>query len=631
MTDHRATRRLAAILAADVVGYSRLMSDDEEGTLAALNRHRREEFNPLVDHHGGRIVKLMGDGTLVEFASVVDAVDCAVAIQQAVGSAATDADPRIVLRIGINLGDIIIDGDDIYGDGVNIAARLEQIAEPGGICVSGAAYDTARSNKNLKFQSLGEVRVKNIDRSILVYKVRTDSGEDLGKSKPRFNAPKQPDKTRTRTILSIWASLALIFLLSGAYFYHLHGGWGIQATDTVQKDREYQRSIVIFPFRNLNREADDDYLFAGINEDLLTEFSFSQNLLVIGSPTPNNAADGYNEERQIALELNAKYLLAGSIRRIGNTVRTNARLIESSSGATIWARAFEHPESDIAAVGRDISEKVIALLPGQKSRVVNATKRRVHFPDPKAYDLLLQGNVFFARFTPDAVRASREFYAQAIAIDPKYARPVANIAFTHALEIAFGWSAKPEQDLQKAEDYIKKALSIDMNTHQAHLAQGLLYRSQRRYKEALASFQKAMDIAPNSADAYAMVSLTHVFAGEPDKGLEAIEKAMVRNPDHPFFYLYTKAMALFHQDQFEAAVVYLQKALNKNSDFVQGRLVLASAFAHLDRTSEARWEFQEVLVRVPDFSLLQEQARAPYENSNDLGRYMHGLKISAGG
>mgnify|MGYP001336245421 FL=1 len=170
-----------------------------------------------------------------------------------------------------------------------------------------------------------------------------------------------------------------------------------------------------------------------------------------------------------------------------------------------------------------------------------------------------------------------------------------------------------------------------MNTHQAHLAQGLLYRSQRRYKEALASFQKAMDIAPNSADAYAMVSLTHVFAGEPDKGLEAIEKAMVRNPDHPFFYLYTKAMALFHQDQFEAAVVYLQKALNKNSDFVQGRLVLASAFAHLDRTSEARWEFQEVLVRVPDFSLLQEQARAPYENSNDLGRYMHGLKISAGG
>ena len=189
MTDHRATRRLAAILAADVVGYSRLMSDDEEGTLAALNRHRREEFNPLVDHHGGRIVKLMGDGTLVEFASVVDAVDCAIAIQQAVGSAATDADPRIVLRIGINLGDIIIDGDDIYGDGVNIAARLEQIAEPGGICVSGAAYDTARSNKNLKFQSLGEVRVKNIDRSILVYKVRTDSGEDLGKSKPRFNAP----------------------------------------------------------------------------------------------------------------------------------------------------------------------------------------------------------------------------------------------------------------------------------------------------------------------------------------------------------------------------------------------------------------------------------------------------------
>lgn len=259
MTDLRANRRLAAILAADVVGYSRLMGDDEAGTLAALNQHRREEFDPIVTSHRGRIVKLMGDGTLVEFASVIDAVDCAIAIQQTVNAAAVDADPKIVLRIGINLGDIIVDGDDIYGDGVNIAARLEQIAEPGGICVSGTAYDTARSNKNLDFQSLGEVRVKNIDRSIPVYRVRANNGEDLGNSKQQVSVPNRFGKPRIPTILSILGGLALVIFLAGAYFYNVQSWWGNQGTISAQKDREDKSSIVIFPFRNLDRGSDDDY------------------------------------------------------------------------------------------------------------------------------------------------------------------------------------------------------------------------------------------------------------------------------------------------------------------------------------------------------------------------------------
>ena len=627
-------RRLSAILAADMVGYSRLMEADETGTVLRQKAHRSELIDPAIDTHRGRIVKLMGDGMLVEFSSVADAINCARFIQQNMVGREADVpeDKRIRYRIGINLGDVIVDDDDLYGDGVNIAARLEQAAEPGGICVSGTAYDTARSNRDFRFHPLGEVDVKNIERPITAYSVLT--GPDAGPEAEDAAGPKGASPVssggRYRRMVVALAGLAFVFLAAGLYGY-LSGIGGPGPVDKADYSPVAGRnSIAIVPFRTLDPASSDAYIAVGISEDLMTEFAVIPDLLIVGPTTPAAAeADGAGLKK-VARELGVSYLLTGSLRRSGDTLRVNARMIDSSSGTNVWAKAFEKTRPEIVTLSREIVEDVISVLPVEFAAGKKTRQPQVHYPDPEAYDLLLRANVVFARFTPDSLPASRVLYEQAIEIDPDYARPIANMAFTYALEVAFGWSDDLARTTRQAEKLIDRALALNPSTHQAYLARGLLYRAQRRYGESVAAFEKAIEIAPNAADGYAMAAMTHTYAGNPNEALEAIEQAIIRNPDHPFFYLYTKGMALFHQDRFADAVAPLKETLSKNPDFVQARLVLAATYAHLGRIGDAEWEYQEVLARISDFSLLKEQARAPYADSNDLLRYMDGLKRAAG-
>jgi adenylate cyclase len=622
-------RRISAIFAADMVGYSRLMEADEVGTLTRQKSHRQELIDPALDKFGGRIVKEMGDGILVEFHSVVDAVQCAVSIQREMNirEDAVDDSRRIRYRIGINLGDVIAENGDLYGDGVNVAARLEQLAEPGGICISGTAYDQMHSTADIGYRALGEVRVKNIEREIRAYKVLIEA-EGVAGVKP---APRKISLRRTGFLRFLFPGVlaAAVMLGAGIYYYQPWVNTTSQTVKLTSAQKQGKQAIAILPFDNLNTASDDEYLAAGISEDLIAELSTVPELLVI-MPGSSSAKMPAGNLKDTAKEMGVDYLVTGAIRRIGTDFRINAALIDGASGASLWAKAYDRSNRELFSLSGEIGDAVINALPAKLSQSRKSSTNRVHFPDPIAYDLLLKANVLFAQFTPGLLEPARELYLQASEIDPEYARPVANLAFILGLEVSFGWSKEPEKDFAEAQRLIDKALKLDPATHQAYLARGLLYRSQKRYGEAIAAFDKAIEIAPNNADAYAMISLTYVFEGKPDEALQAIEGAMIRNPDHPFFYLYTKAMALFHLERFEEAADALKLALEKNPDFVLARLVLASTYAHLNMIDDAQWEYQEVIIRLPDFSLIREQARAPYSNPNDLQRYMEGLRIAAG-
>jgi adenylate cyclase len=625
-------RRISAIFAADMVGYSRLMEADEIGTLEKQKLHRRELIDPAFSKYHGRLFKEIGDGILVEFSSVVEAVQCAVEIQRAMPTRQIELPEsrQIIYRIGINLGDVISDEDDVYGDGVNVAARLESVAEPGGICISGTAYDQMRSNVEVDYESLGEIQAKNIERPIRAYRILFE-----GKPYKKSGLPSVTSGIKRGLGLRILMPLALLVGLAvvsyAAYFGLTDPGNLISFDEQDSQTAAQNPSIAIFPFRNLNNSGDDAYLAAGISEDVMANISQSPNLLVIAPSTPAASDSGIGDLRKLAAGFGATYVLSGGLRRNEDETRVNVQLVNVGSGESVWAKIYQPSRADLVSVSDVIAKETLQAIPGAAHISHSETQpTRRHFPDPEAYDLLLQGNVLFSRFTLLDLAAARDFYQRAIEIDPNYARPRANFAFTLALEVGFGWSDDPENDLRKAESYINEALRLDPTTHQAYLAQGVLLRAQRRYDAAIKAFARAIELSPNSADAYSMQSLTFVFSGDPNAALKAIDSAMRRSPDQPFFYLHTKAMALLHLERYPESVELFRAALSKNADFVPARLGLASALAILGNLGEAEWEYQEVLVRIPEFTLLREQARAPYADTNDLLRYMGGLKIAAG-
>lgn len=604
-------RRLSAILAADMVGFSRLMEADEIATLTRQKAHRRDLIDPALADFNGTIIKEMGDGLLVEFASVADAVQCAVRIQRAVASHEADRleDDRIQYRMGINLGDVLIDGTEMFGDGINIAARLEPLAEPGGICLSGTAYDTLRSPLDVGFVSMGEVSVKNISRPIRAYRIVLDPG-----------AAPAPRMDR-RWVRGLGLAMLAVALVAGALVVY-----GFRSQNIVRApDAPNDPALALFPFRVSQDVTESAYLASGIAEDIAAAISQQTKVLLI-TPSADTANTTLADITQAAQRYGADYSLSGSLRRDGIDMRVTIHLGNIADGTTLLAKAYDSAPDAMVRVSSDISTDIIAVLPAAVRLSDQPRRAAYHFPDARAYDLLLQGNELLARFNRSSLQAAADLFSAAMEADPDYARARANMAFVLALEIAFGWSTDPAADAAKAEALITRALDLDPASYQAILARGLIARSSRNYDAASAHFKTAILIAPNSADAYAMAALTHVFAGHPDQGLAAIEQAMQRNPDHPFFYRYTKGMALFHQDRFEEAADQFTAALHRNPDFIAARLALVSALAHLGRIEDADWEMQEVLSRLPEFSLLNEQVRAPYADPNDLQRYMQGLQ-----
>ncbi len=475
-------RRLAAILAADVVGYSRLMGEDESGTLDRLQAHRRELIDPAIAARGGRMVKLMGDGTLVEFASVVDAVQCAVEIQRAMTlrNAEVPEAWRIAFRIGINLGDIIVEDDDIYGDGVNIAARLEGLAAPGGICVSGKVHDEVLGKVELGFEDQGLQPVKNIARPVRVYRVLPDAAapvDDRQASEQSAPLP-LPDKP----------------------------------------------SIVVLALQNMSADPEQDYFADGIAEDIITDLSKVSGLLVIA----RNSAFAYKgravDLKQICRELGVRHALEGSVRKAGNRVRITTQLIDGATGGHVWAERYDRELTDIFEVQDEVTREIVGAL---KVRLTPDERRRVASrgtDNIEAYDWYLRGRELAMRHSRDDVAESRPLLERAIALDSGFAPAYAYLGLGHALDYVNRWSADPERSLTLAREVADRAVELDGSEPQAHYCRAVVHIWQRQLDDGIVDARRALALDPNFADAHGTLGAALHYAGRSAEALAQYER-----------------------------------------------------------------------------------------------------------
>jgi adenylate cyclase len=576
-------RKLAAILAADVVGYSRLMGEDEAGTHARLKALRKDFIEPKIAEHRGRIVKLTGDGALVEFASVVDAVQCAVDTQLGVAQRNADLPPdhRFEFRLGVNLGDVIVDGDDIYGDGVNVAARLEGLAPPSGVCISDIVYQMVRGRLDLAFEDLGEQQVKNIAQPVRVWRWVND---DRAAGRPasgtgQNTAPAFPDKP----------------------------------------------SIAVLPFNNLSRDPDQEYFSDGLTEDLITDLSQLSGLFV----TARHAVFPYKGQpatpQQVARDLGVRYVLEGSVRRAANRVRINAQLIDASTGFHLWAQRYDRDFQDIFDLQDEIVQTIVTALDVRLTARERVGIERRYTDNLEAYDLFLQAREAFFRRTREGAGQAGELLEQAIALDPGFAAAHALLAEVYRYEWWYGWR-NDEGTLDRALELARRGVALDDGLPLAHMFLGWIHLWRKEHDQAIAEAKRGLALDPNSAEGHARLGHTLDMAGRAAEGIPFIETAMRLDPHYPFLYIFWLGHAFQSMERYGDAVVAYRRTISRNPEFVGAHHHLAAVYAQLGRIEEAKAEAAQAVRTDPSLSGLRIAERLPLKDPAALARMVDGMR-----
>ena len=582
MSKERLQRRLAAILSSDVVGYSRLMGLDEAGTLSRLNALRRELIDPTIAAHTGRIVKLMGDGALVEFASVVDAVTCAIEIQRQVRervAGGVEADP-IQFRIGINVGDIIIEGDDIHGDGVNIAARIEGVAEPGGISISEDAWRQVQGKVAASFIDAGEQNLKNIARPMRVYRLDLTPKAATASVMPR-STPAQSDKI----------------------------------------------SIAVLAFNNMSGDPEQEYFSDGISEDIITDLSKLSELQVIARNSSFTYKGKPVDIKQVGRELGVHYVLEGSVRKAGNRVRVNGQLIDALSGAHIWAERYDRELTDIFAVQDELTQEIIAAL---KIKLSASEKMRIAAGGTKnvdAHDFFLKGRELVTGNKRDREMFvdANAFLRRAIELDPNYAGPYAALGWAYVMDYQNRWSDHPETSLDEAQRLVDEAIARDDNDPFVHYVASLVGLWKKDYVRWAHEADRALSLNPNYGHAQLTRGLVHVYSGEPVKGIPFIERAMRLDPAQQQYRHFLGTAYLLAGDYETAAAILKERiAITPTTDL--SRALLASALGHLGRAEEAREIWRELMEINPRYSFKDHFDRLPFRDPAGADRLSEGLR-----
>jgi adenylate cyclase len=569
-------RRLAAVLVADVVGYSRLMEADEAGTLAALKERRASSVGPVLSQHGGRIVKEMGDGFLVEFGSAVNAVEAALALQ---GRMAEANEPvpearRVVLRIGINLGDLIIEGADIYGDGVNIAARLEPLAEPGGICVSAKVHDEVHGKLACSFQDMGEQAVKNIARPIRAYRVLSEAvAESFSSGPPALSIPDKP-------------------------------------------------SIAVLPFNNMSGDQEQEYFADGITEDIITEISKINGIMVISRNSTFTYKKKAVKAQDVCRDLGVRYMLEGSVRKAGARVRITAQLIDGRSGGHLWAERYDRGLEDIFAVQDDVTERIVRSLEVKLIEGGEARSSRVETTNAEAYDCVLRGREQYRLFSKDGNIAARKLYERAIELDPRYAAPYAALAETYLHD----WFMGDPRALDRAVELSEAGKDRDSSLPLVYEALSSAHLFKRQHAEALEAARRWVEVEPGNAEAYANLAGIMHFSGEPERVAGLIEKAKRLNPFYPFYYTLYIGQACFTQHRFKEAAEIIARSVAHNPHSLPSHFYLAATYGQLGEETLARDALAEARRISPDFSIAQARAVAAYRREDDLNLLLDGLR-----
>jgi len=579
------TRRLAAILAADIVGYSRLMGEDEAGTARALREHRAAAA-PLIAEHGGRIVKTTGDGALIEFGSVVGAVQCAIALQKLMTerNVGIPGERRMDLRIGVHLGDVLIDGDDIIGDGVNIAARLEGIAEPGGICISEDSFRQVRGRVDAEFDDIGEQSLKNIARPMRVFVARI-GGEAAKPPARETSALPLPDKP----------------------------------------------SLVVLPFQNMTGDAEQEYFVDGVVEEITTAIARLPWLFVIA----RNSAFTYKgkpvDVKQVARELGVRYVLEGSVRKAGNRVRITGQLIDTATGAHIWADRFDGALNDIFELQDQVASSVAGAIEPKlrQSEIERASGKPT--ANLTAYDLYLRALAQSYRYTEKGFAEAVVLARQALAIDPSYPPAAALIGFCRGLQRLQGWGALSDEDIGEACRLARQALEAERNdANTIGLAAYPLFVLAGEAAMAAAAVDRALALNPNAALAWTAKGFIHAARNQPEAAIEAIERTRRLSPFDPYTFFYASNIALAHLTarRFEQAIEWADRALHEQPRLVSAMRLKAVVLAHLGHLDEARAELARVLAIDPKLTIAGYREYAHFAAPEVLELYVTGLRLA---
>ncbi len=552
-------RRLAAILAADVVGYSRLIRADEEGTLDRLKALRSEIIDPKIAEHHGRIVKLMGDGMLAEFASVVDAVRAAIEAQRSITehNAGLPEEKRIEFRVGINLGDVVIDGDDIQGDGVNVAARLEGLADPGGICVSGGVYDQVRDRVDAPFEDMGKQEVKNIDRPVQVWRWVADNPTAALGSEKELEPLPLPDKP----------------------------------------------SIAVLPFDNMSGDPEQEYFSDGIAEDIITGLSSFHSLFVIARNSTFTYKGRAIDVTQVARELGVRYVLEGSTRKAGNQVRITAQLIDAETGRHVWAERYDRELEDVFAVQDDIAQRVVTTVAPAVELAEQQRAARKPPDNMGVWDCYQRGMWHTNRLKGREFPEARRLFERAINLDPKSALGFTGLAWLAANQANITLLGPESDVLTSGLETAKMAVALDETHAWAHVALGRMQLLQRQTKAAILEFERAVELNPNFVHSRWLLGAALIYVGRTDEGsaeIEAAERLSPRDTTRPFWRMVTGA-AMFLDARHEDALSNFEEVLHQHPRWIVAITMRAANLSRLGKTELARGLEASVHEIRPDF------------------------------
>jgi len=572
-------RKLTAILSADVKGYSRLMGEDDQTTVRTITAYR-EVITEVVEKHRGRVVDSPGDNILAEFASVIDAVSSAVEIQEELKArnAELPEERKMKFRIGVNLGDLIHEEERIYGDGVNVAARVESLAEAGGICVSGTVFDHIENKLPLGYEYLGERSVKNITKPVRVYKVLMEPdavGKVIGEEKMAFPLPEK-------------------------------------------------LSLAVLPFDNLSGDLSQDYFSDGITENIITALSTVSDLFVIARNSSFTYKGKPVKVQQVAEELGVRYVLEGSVQRSGDQVRITAQLIDALKGHHLWAENYDRNLNDIFTLQDEVTKEIITALQVKLTQGEQARLEAKGTDNLKAYLKFMQARECLSEVNIESIASGRQLAEEAIALDPKYGSAYRLLGVTHSHDTWLGLSKSPKQSLTKAIELVQKAIELDDGY--AHSVLGFLLSQIGQYDRAVAEAERGVALNPNSADSHTFLGITLRFSGRNQEAIPEFEKAIRLNPIPPGWYLHNLGLAYFRTGRYEEGIKECEKAVRLEPGSLYARLELAAVYGLAGRDEKARAEATEVLRMNPKFALEEFGKRFTAKNQEDKERYLDALR-----
>lgn len=592
-------RKLTAIVSADVAGYSRLMGEDEEATVRTLTAYR-DEFFKSIQQHGGRLIDSPGDNLLAEFASVVDAMRCAVEIQQtfAKKNAPLPEKRKMRFRIGMNLGDVIEEKGRLYGDGVNIAARIEGLADPGGISFSGTVYDQIRHKLPFQYEFKGKQLVKNIQDPVNVYRVLMDSGD--------FPDPIHAgDRKKTVAILSFAAIVAL--LMGGLYWWMAIHARSLSGSAPARSDSQHlvaeRASIAVLPFKNLSSDSGQAYFSDGMTNDIIIDLSRFSDLLVIASNTVFLYRGKTVNIKKVGQELGVRYILEGSVQKAGDKVRINAQLIDVVDGTHVWAERYVRDYEDIFNLQGEIVRVIVAKLAVKTFHYEQARALRKRPQDLLAYDYLLRGQAFIFQRTRAAYTMARDMFSKAVALDPNYAAAYVGMGEVEYGKVSYGWTEFPDEVLSKAFMYGQKALQLDRSNASAHALISSVYTFQNKPDLAIKEAQRAIELNPNDSGSYNELGWAFLWSGRLDEAISALEMSLRLDSSSARNIWLHLGLAYYLKEDYEKARNTLEQGLIRKPEFTGYYIALAATYARLGQREEAAGAAAAVRRRDPFFEV----------------------------